>query len=45
MQFTSDLKLMDKFVNAGWLIATAWFISGVIITLNLKLLYDFFFAT
>jgi len=44
VQFTSDRKLMGRFVNPIWLKAAAWFISAVIITLNLKLLYDFFFA-
>ena len=44
VQFTSDRKLMGRFVNPRWLKAAAWFISTVIITLNLKLLYDFFFA-
>jgi manganese transport protein len=34
---------MGNFVNPRWLKFAAWAISAIIITLNLKLLLDFFF--
>jgi len=43
VKFTSDARLMGKFVNPRWLGWVAWSISAVIIILNLKLLLDFFF--
>jgi manganese transport protein len=43
VKFTSDRKLMGGFVNPHWLKFAAWAISAIIITLNLKLLLDFFF--
>lgn len=42
--FTSDKKVMGRFVSPFWLKAAAWLASTVIITLNLKLLFDVFFA-
>ncbi len=38
VKFTSDAKMMGRFVNPRWLKAAAWLISGTIIALNLKLL-------
>lgn len=38
VQFTSDRKLMDGFVNLAWMKGLAWAISAIIIGLNLKLL-------
>jgi len=43
VKFTSDRKLMGRFANPHWLKFAAWAISAIIITLNLKLLLDFFF--
>ncbi len=37
--FTSDKKKMGPFVNAPWLKMTVWAITGVIVALNLYLLY------
>ena len=44
VQFTSDHKLMGRFVNPAWLKGVAWAISAVIIALNMKLLFGFVFA-
>ncbi len=43
VQFTSDRNMMGRFVNPRWLKAAAWIISAVIISLNIKLLVNFFF--
>jgi manganese transport protein len=43
VQFTSDRTMMGKFVNPNWLKAAAWIISALIISLNVKLLINFFF--
>jgi manganese transport protein len=43
VKFTSDRRLMGSFTNPRWLKFAAWAISAIIITLNLKLLLDFFF--
>jgi len=43
VRFTSDRKLMGQFVNPAWLMAAAWVISAVIISLNVKLLMTFVF--
>lgn len=40
VRFTSDRKLMGPFVNTRWLKAGAFGVSGVIIALNLKLLFS-----
>lgn len=41
VKFTSDRRLMGAFVNPHWLKITAWTISALIISLNIKLLIDF----
>lgn len=41
-QFTSDRTKMGELVSPRWLMAAAWFITAIIIVLNLKLLYDTF---
>jgi manganese transport protein len=38
VKFTSDRKLMGRFVNPAWLKAAAWIVSVTIIALNIKLL-------
>ncbi len=38
VKFTSDSKLMGRFVNPAWLKAIAWLVSAAIIGLNMKLL-------
>lgn len=42
VQFTSSKKLMGSFVTKLWITLLAWGVSIVIVTLNLKLLWDFF---
>lgn len=42
VQFTSDKTKMGELVSPGWLKGGAWTITAIIITLNLKLLYDTF---
>jgi manganese transport protein len=44
VQFTSDRRKMGAFVSSRWIGALAWLIAGVIICLNLKLLFDVFFG-
>ena len=44
VKFTSDRKLMGRFVNPTWLKTAAWVISAIIIGLNLKLLFGFVLA-
>jgi manganese transport protein len=41
VRFTSDHRLMGRFANPQWLKATAWAISLLIISLNIKLLLNF----
>jgi len=43
VRFTSDGTIMGRFVNPNWLKAAAWIISAIIISLNVKLLVNFFF--
>jgi len=43
VRFTSDAKMMGRFVNPVWLQAAAWLISAIIISLNLKLLINVVF--
>ena len=43
VRFTSDRALMGRFVNPAWLMVAAWLISAAIISLNVKLLINFFF--
>lgn len=42
VQFTSNKKLMGPFATKLWLAVLAWFVAIVIVSLNLKLLWDFF---
>jgi manganese transport protein len=42
VQFTSSRKMMGEFRNAIPIAALAWLIAAVIVSLNLKLLFDFF---
>jgi manganese transport protein len=42
--FTSDRRKMGEFVNQAWLSALAWITAGIILLLNLKLLWDFVFS-
>ncbi|ATO52039.1 manganese transporter [Brevibacillus laterosporus] len=42
VQFTSSKTKMGEFVNKKWVTAIAWLISGVIITLNVFLIYQTF---
>ena len=43
VRFTSDARLMGRFVNPAWLMAAAWLVSAAIISLNIKLLINFVF--
>jgi manganese transport protein len=38
--FTSDKRKMGEFVNPTWVKMLAWVITAIIVTLNVKLLYD-----
>ena len=38
VRFTSDARMMGRFVNPTWLKIAAWLVSAVIIGLNVKLL-------
>jgi manganese transport protein len=40
VRFTSDRAKMGSFVSPRWLAASAWVVAALIISLNLKLLYD-----
>jgi len=42
--FTSDRVKMGRFVNPGWIKVLAGISATVIVVLNLKLLFDFFFG-
>lgn len=42
VQFTSSRKIMGNFAIHPALAALAWFVSAVIVSLNIKLLFDFF---
>ncbi|MDR1498054.1 MAG: Nramp family divalent metal transporter [Puniceicoccales bacterium] len=42
MRFTSDRRKMGDFVNPIWIKVCGWTVAFVIITLNLKLLFDTF---
>ncbi len=44
VRFVSDRKLMGNFVTGRWLTVIAWMITAVIVVLNLKLLWETFFA-
>ena len=41
VQFTSNRAMMGGFANPAWLKLAAWLISAVIISLNVKLLFNF----
>lgn len=43
VMFTSDKTKMEEFVNPFWLKVAVWLISGIIIVLNLYLLYQTIF--
>ena len=42
VRFTSDARMMGRFVNPTWLKIAAWLISAVIISLNVRLLLHVF---
>jgi manganese transport protein len=42
MRFTNEKAKMGEFVNPLWIKIVGWTIAFVIITLNLKLLFDTF---
>ncbi len=42
VQFTSSRKMMGEFRNAIPTAILAWIVAAVIVSLNLKLLFDFF---
>jgi manganese transport protein len=44
VRFTGDRAQMGNFANPLWLKGAAWGIAGVVILLNLKLLWSFFLA-
>ena len=41
VRFTTDRKLMGELVAPRWIALLAWAVAGVIIALNMKLLFDF----
>jgi len=43
--FTSDKKKMGEFANKTWIKILAWIVAVIIVTLNVKLLSDFFGLT
>ncbi len=43
--FTSDKKKMGEFANKMWIKILAWVVAVIIVTLNVKLLSDFFGVT
>lgn len=43
--FTSDKKKMGEFANKTWIKILAWIVAIIIVTLNVKLLSDFFGLT
>ncbi|MCO5069890.1 MAG: Nramp family divalent metal transporter [Rhizobiaceae bacterium] len=42
VMFVSDRKKMGAFVISRWTAAVAWVVAGIIVVLNVKLLYDTF---
>ncbi|MGB4057165.1 MAG: Nramp family divalent metal transporter [Alphaproteobacteria bacterium] len=42
VHFTASRKIMGNFAISPALAALAWIVSGIIVTLNLKLIFDFF---
>ncbi len=45
VRFVSDRRKMGQFVIPTAVAAIAWLVAGVIVILNLKLLFDTFFAS
>jgi manganese transport protein len=43
--FTNDKRKMGQFANKTWIKVLAWIVAAIIITLNVKLLADFFGIT
>ncbi len=43
--FTSDIKKMGEFVNSRLTSTLAWVVAGIIVVLNVKLLFDFLGVT
>ena len=41
VRFTTDRRLMGELVAPRWIAILAWAVAGVIIALNMKLLFDF----
>ncbi len=44
VRFVSDRRKMGDFAISRYVAAVAWIIAGIIVTLNLKLLYDTLFG-
>ncbi len=42
VRFVSDRKAMGAFVIPGWVAILSWLVSGIILVLNFKLLFDTF---
>ncbi len=42
VRFVGDKKLMGKFVIPAYVSAIAWLVAAIIVTLNVKLLFEFF---
>jgi manganese transport protein len=42
VQFTANKKLMGGFVTSRFITVLAWIVAAVIVSLNLKLLFEFF---
>ena len=40
VMFVSDRRKMGNFVIAPWLKGLSWLVAGIILILNIKLLYD-----
>lgn len=40
VMFVSDRRRMGRFAISGWVMALAWLVAGLIVALNLKLLFD-----
>jgi manganese transport protein len=44
VRFVSDRRKMGKFAISRPVVAAAWIVAGVIVTLNVKLLFDTLFG-
>lgn len=42
LMFSGDRSKMGVFANSTWIMTLAWFCAAVIVSLNLKLVYDFY---